>query len=388
VIAAFITMGALFTTFWDFRRRVLNARRGIYTFRKKDARIYMDTNFMGGFIATTIVGYIIVVLVVTVVMVVIVWDISRELIWSMRSFIFWTLAVPQIINLVQNMFLRKFFFGDDFIRHRPLASIYMFWQCWLSFLAGIASAIVRIALGVVGIVLSMPQMMAACTPAFMNQLVCLDAAYKQYLGAVLVYHTHCNPVVHVAVQRLLALGRERRRQISEGAPQEAVARKSLWRTKRLIILLLVKHPWLSQFRKAAIYEREAKEKAEEKLKKQQKGLVAKHQKPSSDERRLIQAIHSTKMMNHAGQSRIKMLEDRLSELRMLPIGSPEAMHLVEAALGAANDSNDGRGAGTGRADAVTGGGSLRSSAVRGTDELHEVCLPAAAVPVKTSQISL
>jgi len=336
-LAIILTLMVLLLTFWDFRRRVLNLRRGKYTFRMKDALIYMDSNFMGAFIATTIVGYLVVVLAITLVTIPLVWDVSRNLLWSMRGVIWWTLLFPLIINQLISQVMRRCLFGKTFIMHRALCSIYMFWQTWLSFLGGIMTSIIRLGMALAGVIVSLPQMMASCTPAFMNEVVCLDSTYKQYIAAVVVYHIHNNPVVNVAADTLLKLMRERKRRMKEdGVSAEQLTKEARRKTKRILLLLLMKRPSLAKYRKTAIFEREAKAKADKAAKKQQKVVVEDSRKPSPDEMRLISAIHDTEVElaahQKASQQEVASMRDTLSRMRQLPTGGAEAKRLADAAL--------------------------------------------------------
>lgn len=337
VLAAIVTMIVLFGTFLDFRRRVLNLRRGKLTFRKKDCLLYMDSNFMGSFIATTVVGYIVIVLAITLVTVPLVWDVSREIIWAMRHFVTWALIGPLILTQIQNQIFRRCLFGKDFVMHRPLLSIYVFWQTWLSFLGGIMVAIIRLVMALLGNVLSLPQMMFPCTPDFMNHVTCLDSTYKQYLAAVVMYHISNNPVANVAAKKLMALLRERKRRMKdEGATAEQLTQEARRKTKRMLILLLMKRPVLAQYRKSAIVKHEAQLKEEEEERKKQKVVVPHNRKPSSDEVKLIMAIHDSEMelaeLEAKTKREVTSLKETLSQVRQLPIGSAEAAHLVEAAI--------------------------------------------------------
>merc|ERR1711933_602029 len=121
----------------------------------------MDTMFMGQFISSTAVGFITIQVVCVVVVMPFAWDIPRNMIWSQRKFIFFALIVPKIWQPLQNFIVNKFLYGNDFIRHRSLASIFTFWQTFLTFLAGITTALVRFVLAIVGIVFSMPQLFGA-----------------------------------------------------------------------------------------------------------------------------------------------------------------------------------------------------------------------------------
>merc|ERR1712232_480265 len=130
-----------------------------------------DSMFMGKFTAMTLVSFIVIVLMCTLITLPIAWNLPRQIIWHYREQIFFVLILPKIWQPLQNKILKKFLYGKNYIIHPALASIFTFWQVWLSFLAGIVGSLVRFGFALVGIIAAMPQLFGACTPEVFNQRI-------------------------------------------------------------------------------------------------------------------------------------------------------------------------------------------------------------------------
>jgi hypothetical protein len=260
-VASVVILFLLFMSMMNFRYRVLEARRGRYTFRKKDALVALDAMFMGQFIASTIIGFLIIIIICLLVCLIVAWSIPRNIIWSFRWYILGTLILPACIQPIINILLKKILYGSDFIRLRPASSIFIFWQTFLTIPAGLMTGLIRFGIATGCLLFTMPQIFTPATPEFLNKLMLLDAAHKTFLAAVFMHHTHNHPIVITAVYELMRGLKTRRALEKEGMEKDAIERKALRRSKCWMILLLIRFPAMKKYRKSVLIAEREKKKA-------------------------------------------------------------------------------------------------------------------------------
>jgi hypothetical protein len=330
-IAAVFTILGLLGSFVHFRWVILQMRMGIKPLPLKHGLVIKDCEFMGSFVASTIVGFAAIVLVVVLLVVVLSWKLMWELIISHWKFIVFTLIVPKIYSVVEGIVMKKLLFTSTSIKNRAAVSIYMFWQVWLSLLAGATSAIMRIVFGVVSLLVSLPQIVFPATAPLLNKLVMLDAPYSSYVGAIYMYHYHNHPIAVCAANRLMSLLANRKLALEEGGKSNGVRRLPL--KKRLVILLLMVHPWLQEHRKAAIAARReaAKEKKKNKadvelqIKSEEAGKKQAPKKIDQEEVRLRNKIEQM-------EKQLKRMREGIPELRSMA-GQEQKRDFVSKLLG-------------------------------------------------------
>jgi len=289
--------------------------------------VIRDTQFMGAFVAAAIVGFAAIVVVLVLVTVVLSWTITWQILWSRRMFILVALIIPTIISTIQKKIGQQCLFAKDAVKHRAAASIYMFWDVWLSILAGTSTAIARFVVGLVSIVLAQPQVVTPATAPLLNNLAMLDAQHASYVGAIHMFHYHNHPVVVCAVHRLLELGASKKHQLEKGLGRAQHEQSARRRSRRIVLLLLMKHPFLKQYRKAAIAAKLAEEEAAGKkvsLRLEQQQRQQRQMMPDSE--RLIR--------NEIEELEAKVLKLRgsLPVLQSLQEGSKEEHDLVRSLL--------------------------------------------------------
>jgi hypothetical protein len=317
--AVVVILAILIGSLVNFRYRVLECRRGNYTFKISDATINTDAMFMGQFIASIIIGFITLVLLGVIVVLPVAWSIPRNLIWSLREWILFTLLVPKIANIVLGMIVKKLIYGKDFILHRGLASFYIFVQTILSIPGGIMTGLVRFGISVGMTFVAMPQIFSAGTPDFTNRYMLLDSAHKTYLGGVYVHHLHNHPMVCWFAKYLGDVIKTRK----PGALADASGTESKqgWRAtvpqkKRWLILILITMPWLTENRKAAL--KEKKENAAQDVKAEKINVATSKEKASPLALELIGAIVQAKAKRHEEEEMIRKLCLVQNELKANP----------------------------------------------------------------------
>eukprot|EP00931_Biecheleriopsis_adriatica_P037967 TRINITY_DN21779_c0_g2_i2.p1 TRINITY_DN21779_c0_g2~~TRINITY_DN21779_c0_g2_i2.p1 ORF type:complete len:1168 (+),score=198.52 TRINITY_DN21779_c0_g2_i2:212-3505(+) len=244
VIAAIITGVSLIGMFVHFRLSVLDARRGKFGFKKKDAKVQYSATFIGVNISSTIVSYILLVIVICLITIPFSYPIVWRLLWSYAPFVWWTFVFPAVISAVSRLILKKCVFTNFLYRSRGGASIYIFYQTWLALVGGFVGAVVRFILGIVGTLVMLPVVYGANTPDLVNKVYLLDASYRVYISEVLTHANHNNPIATTAAYRLLA--------VRDTHMQWTAAGKHWTSTKRMLLLILLRFPELRKFRKHAL----------------------------------------------------------------------------------------------------------------------------------------
>jgi len=249
VFAAVLVAICLVATFFDFRSRIMKMRVGVYTFRKEDAPLQSDTMFMGQFVATVMVGFLAIAGICIVVLTPLLWPVTWNLIWSMRMYYF-GIILTAVIKALVNIMVKKFLFGPDYIRHRSLASIYIFYQTLITFVAGFLTAVLRFVFALLGMCASLPQLCYAASPACINQFYNLDAAHGTYLAACRAYHVHNNPIMISAVDFLNERLKARKTKRKLGVSEEQIRSEAKKYAKRWVMVILTRFPHLQMHRKA------------------------------------------------------------------------------------------------------------------------------------------
>jgi len=243
VVAFCVTLGTMIFTFYDFRRRALELRKGSHHLGAHGVHIGYSASFIGVFISSTVIGFAMIVLVVTLVCLPFSWPVLFEVIWSYRMLILLTI-LPFLAKPLATALFKICAFGPDFFRNRALASFYFFYQTYVSIAGGIFGAFVRFGMGLAGLIVMLPCIAGPNLPAQTKAVGLKDSSHTVYLSAVLTYHLHNAPIFAVAAHRLLRI-REAKREAKE-------AGRAWPSSKGLVLLLLIRFPWLRRYRKAAL----------------------------------------------------------------------------------------------------------------------------------------
>jgi len=264
ILATLVTLVTYVVTLYDFRHRVMLCRKGARDFNPADALMLYYAPFVGSFLSGSMFGFLLIVFVCVLVALPFAWPLIWTMLWENAGYLFCLFALPTIINLAVSMIVKKFLFGKNYIYFRPLHSIYLFWQTWLSMLGGVIGALVRLGIGLAGILLFLPLLCGPVSPQFLNQFKVLDSGHKSYLAQVESYHHHNNPIVLMASKRLLAI-------VAARKACEAKGRK--WpRARFLLLLMLARFPSLKQWRKHALAKAKELKQLQDKQRKQKLAL--------------------------------------------------------------------------------------------------------------------
>ncbi|CAE8714044.1 unnamed protein product [Polarella glacialis] len=244
ILASIFTAAALVLLWVDFRQKTMDARKGKFAFKLEYAQVQYSAGFIGILISSTVISFVLIVLVVVLATIPLSWPLLWNMIWDMKEWIIYAFLLPKVAHILITLIFKKCLFTDTLIRNRGAASIYFFLMTWLSLIAGVAGALVRFVMGLVGLLAMLPIAFGANTPELINQIYLLDATYKNYIATVLTHCNHNNPIMITAAQRMLHIVAVKMAVLEGGRKWTS--------SRRLVILILMRFPELRKFRKHAL----------------------------------------------------------------------------------------------------------------------------------------
>eukprot|EP00931_Biecheleriopsis_adriatica_P027992 TRINITY_DN16743_c0_g2_i1.p1 TRINITY_DN16743_c0_g2~~TRINITY_DN16743_c0_g2_i1.p1 ORF type:complete len:2408 (-),score=436.36 TRINITY_DN16743_c0_g2_i1:52-7275(-) len=241
VLAAFLTVASVVTTFVDFRQQCMLSRKGKCTFATKNAKVMYSGGFIGIMISSTILGFMLIVFLVTLITIPLSWPILWNMIWAMRETLWWVFIFPYLVQTIGLMVVKKLLFTDFFFKNRALGAIFDFYQTWMALLGGFMGAVTRFFMGLIGVLAQLPAVYAPLSPERLNKLYMLDTVHKCYLATLHIHCYHNNPIAITAAKKMLAIRETKAKFLEKG--------KKWVSSRSLVILLLMRFPELRRQRK-------------------------------------------------------------------------------------------------------------------------------------------
>ena len=119
---------------------------------------------------------------------------------------------------------------DKVIHHRFWWMSYDLLQFFTSCVTGLTSALVRLSIAIGLMLVGFARIDKSLTPRWVDDIMLLDSLAKSYRSAILVYHHHNNPLVHVFIALLATDAKARRASSSCGFASPAKRRvANRWR---------------------------------------------------------------------------------------------------------------------------------------------------------------
>jgi hypothetical protein len=107
--------------------------------------------------------------------------------------------------------------GKPFIKKRFGWMLCDFLQLFTQLLSGIFKAILRILMAIGLLLVASLRIDRSVFPAWVDELIVLDAMAKSYRSVVLLYHHHNNPIVHVFIRLAAEAAEERKAKALAGS---------------------------------------------------------------------------------------------------------------------------------------------------------------------------
>ena len=197
-IGLFISILFVFCNFfwilYDYKKRVLDARKGIIDFNINKVPIRYYTLLPAAIISNSIFMYFLIILVLTIVFSIAWWPVTWGILW----FIKWTLLdalIGILLNLVIRLTMYFLCFNYHTIKRRWLLGVFDFFLLNIAILAGMITAIKRFAILFGVLFVSLVRIDVNSMPVWISKIIYLDSFNKGYFASILVQHTHNNPIL-------------------------------------------------------------------------------------------------------------------------------------------------------------------------------------------------
>jgi len=184
----------------DFRVKVLQARRGIWTFNVKKIKLYGSFTYVGAQISNGLITYVIMFFLFALIASILLWKATQDLI----KFIFeerlqqiLILTISPIVNIIIKKAVLTYIGNKQVIKNRYAWMAFDIYSIFISCVTGIIKAIVRFVLAVVVLLFSLMRMDVSLFPAWVEYYLLLDTGAKSYQSVVVVHHHHNHPVLRV-----------------------------------------------------------------------------------------------------------------------------------------------------------------------------------------------
>lgn len=199
VIGTLVMLSSIFTLFYDFKKRVLLARQGIWPYPRKRFSIINSTSYVGSLISTFLLGYAVIVVLLTLVFVPLCHPVTYRILWAYRVTLI-TILLPTIINAVLKIIAKKCCVAKTHVRYRRCFAILDIFLLYTAIPAGIVTGLVRFILMLAIGILTLSKIDTPIAPMWiMNRIMWIDFPNGAYNGLILEHHTHRNPIVTTAM---------------------------------------------------------------------------------------------------------------------------------------------------------------------------------------------
>ena len=199
IIGTLMMFSSILTLFYDFKKRVLQARVGIWPYPRKRFALVNATSYVGSLISTFLLGYAVIVMILTFVLVPLSHPITYEILWAYRVTLI-TILLPTIINAVLKIIAKKCCVAKTHFRYRRCFAILDLFLLYTAIPAGIVTGLVRFIIMLVVGILTLSKIDTPIAPMWiMNRIMWIDFPNGAYNALILEQHTHRNPIVTTAM---------------------------------------------------------------------------------------------------------------------------------------------------------------------------------------------
>jgi hypothetical protein len=262
-ISVIAVMMNLLLILYDYKRRVLDARKGIFNFKRDKISLQVSAGLPGAVISNAIFVFFVVILVLTIVFTLLAWPLTWKVLWRLK----WNLIsilTGTIINAILKVIMNKLCYENEYVKRRGLLSIFDFFLLQMAILAGIVAAISRFGILCGILFVSVMRIDVNSMPEWITQFMYLDNFNKSYYGSILVQHCQNNPVMITFYELMFLVTKpvNSDKNLEEEEKLKANRRKMI-RNRFHLWAFLTKNPNLAQFRKHNLPKEDESEGSEE-----------------------------------------------------------------------------------------------------------------------------
>ena len=199
VIATLMLAVSMLTLFYDFKKRVLQARQGFWPYPRSRFSLINSTSYVGSLISSFILGYAVIAVLLTLFFIPLCHPVTWLLLWVFK----WTILVilaPSILNALLKVIAGKICVAKAHVRYRRCFSILELFLLYTAIPAGIITGLVRFIIMLAVGILTLSKVDTPIAPMWvLNRVMWIDFPNGAYNGLILEHHTHRNPLVTTAM---------------------------------------------------------------------------------------------------------------------------------------------------------------------------------------------
>mmetsp|Transcript_23746 Transcript_23746/g.26923 ORF Transcript_23746/g.26923 Transcript_23746/m.26923 type:complete len:513 (+) Transcript_23746:807-2345(+) len=233
---------------YNFRQRVLRARKGSHDYVPLKVSVRNSVYYAGIQISNAILCYLLIFFIIGVAFMVPIWGVTRDIIWYYRIVLL-ILIATKVANYIVSYGMLMHMSSTREIRHRRGFALYEMYQFYLVLFTGIITALIRIIIWLGVSMISLMRLTECLFPAWIYKIINLDTGNKSYLACVELYHC-CNHPILLTFSHYLnkAVKEHRLYREAEQLDPARQKRRLMYRNKWYLFLLLSKNRFLCKYR--------------------------------------------------------------------------------------------------------------------------------------------
>jgi len=154
VVATLLVSISLLNLMKDFKKRVIEARRGVFNgFTMSEVEVKEGANFPGFMISCSVGGFVIVCISVTFIFTLLCWPMFWLFLWSVRIVIL-SIVIPNYFNTVLEGYVQDYVYSELYCKRRSIAGFMDTFYFFTAILGGLGDAIKRYYLSMLALLIS------------------------------------------------------------------------------------------------------------------------------------------------------------------------------------------------------------------------------------------
>ncbi|CAI2379968.1 unnamed protein product [Moneuplotes crassus] len=248
---AIITVFAnLFLILFDYKKRVLDARKGNFKFRKDKIPISMHSGLAGAIISNSIFMFFVIIITLTIVFSFLAWPLFWIILWRLKWNIL-SIAIGSIVTLLIKLIFNRICYNFDHVKRRGLLSLFDFFLLQVAILAGVVLAISRLGILFIALFISVMRIDVMAIPEWFANILYIDSFNKSYYASVLVQHYQNNPIMITFYELMFLVTRPVESNDSlDWEDRKRMNRRKIIRNRFHLWVFMSKNPSLKKYRVA------------------------------------------------------------------------------------------------------------------------------------------
>ena len=193
-IAVIAVLFNILLILFDYKERILNARKGIFDFKKEKISIQASASLPGAIISNSIFIFFVIIIVLMIFFSIIATPLFWKVLWRLKWNLISILA-GTLVNIIFKLIINRLCYNFEYVKRRSLLSIFDFILLQVAILAGIVSALTRFGILCIVLFISVLRIDVPAVPSWALNFIYLDSFNKAFYGSILMQHNHNNPIM-------------------------------------------------------------------------------------------------------------------------------------------------------------------------------------------------